>query len=134
MVIRRSSRSDMRRMDRHIEGDDRRRDEPPDLNVTAQIKDNNLLLRLDNVLMAGNSFSLRDAVNRALAESNDVNRVILNMEKATYVDTGGLSLLLELHKRFTAENKTFILFRVTPRVKQILNIVNMDKVFNIRDH
>ena len=134
MVIRRKSRADMRRMERHIEGDDRRRDEPPDLNVTSQIKDNNLLLRLDNVLMAGNSFSLRDAASRALDENKNINRIIINMEKATYVDTGGISLLLELHKQFTAEKKTFILFRVTPRVKQILDMVNLDKVFNIRDH
>ncbi|HOE62906.1 MAG TPA: STAS domain-containing protein [Candidatus Sumerlaeota bacterium] len=133
-MIRRKSRSDMRRMDRRIEGDNRRSDTPPDLNVTAQIKDKNLLLWLDNVLTAGNSFVLRDTVERALAGNNDVNRIIINMEKTTYVDTGGISLLMEFHKRFAAANKAFILFRVTPRVKQILDILNMDKVFNIRDH
>ena len=115
-MIRRKSRSDMRRMDRRIEGDNRRSDTPPDLNVTAQIKDKNLLLWLDNVLTAGNSFVLRDTVERALAGNNDVNRIIINMEKTTYVDTGGISLLMEFHNRFAAANKAFSLFRVTPRV------------------
>ena len=134
MVMRRQSRADKRRVERNIKGVNRRHSEPPDLQVKTQIKDNNFLIWLGNALVAGNCYSLRDAINEETIKSRGIIRIVVNMEKVTYVDTGAISLLFELHKHFVTEKIPFILYRVTPRVKEILGIVNMDKLFDIRDH
>jgi len=131
---RRRSRADKRRRDQSVEGKDRRHNVPPDLIVRTQIKDDNLLVWIKNPLISSNCYPLKEAIANSLQGDIFIKRIILNMENVPYMDTGGISLLLQLHKIYTSQNRKFILYLVIPRMKEIIEIFNLSSVFDIRDH
>lgn len=131
--IRRHSRGDRRKMDREIPGKDRRSETPPDLEIRTKVRENALLVWVENAIIGMNCYSLRAAIQKALRDT-DVQRVIINMEKVPYADTAGMGLLANLQKQLIRDNKKLILYRVIPRLNKIIEIMNLDTFFEIRDH
>ena len=132
-TIRRQSRADRRRKDQETPGPDRRRNSVPDLKIKTQVIDGNLLVWVANILVATNRYSLRDVILSILDDSS-VTRVIINMEKIPYADSAGLGLLSDMHRQLQAKQKKLILYRVVPRVKQIIEILRLDSILTLRDH
>ena len=131
--IRRRSRGDRRKVEREINGKDRRSETPPDLEIKTQVRESTLLVWVENAMIGMNCYSLRVAIQKALRDT-DVQRVIINMEKVPYADTAGIGLLATLQRELMKENRKIILYRVIPRLKEIIAIMNLDTFFEIRDH
>lgn len=131
--IRRRSRADKRRRNTPIPHDDRRNYIAPELNIKTEIKDNNLLIWIHNALVSSNCFPLRDVIYQIVDEAHP-SRVIVNMSEISYADTTGLSLLIHIQKRLQEDKISLILYRITHRVKEILEILNLYNLFDIRDH
>jgi len=131
--IRRKSRADKRRKHVDTPHPDRRSKVIPELLVKTEIKENNLLMWVKNPIIANNCYPLRVSIEKSL-ESTPVKRVIINMENVPYTDTAGVSLLVKLHRQFEKDNIHLILYRVTPRVKNIIEIMNLAGLLDMRNH
>jgi anti-anti-sigma factor len=131
--IRRRSRADKRRRNASIPHEDHRNYVAPDLKIKTEVKDNNLLIWIHNALVSTNCFPLRDVIYQKLAETS-LTRVIINMSEVSYADTTGLSILIDIQRCLNKDNLSFVLYRITPRIKEILEMLNLYDLFDIRDH
>jgi len=109
-------------------------DEPLDLVITSEVKDNNLLVHVEHALFASNCFALRDVIDAAVSKHIGLRQVIINMDEVPYAETAAFSLFLRLKKRLAQRGISFALHRVKPRVKEIIDILNMNKVFDMLEH
>jgi len=58
-------------------------------------------------------------------------RVLLDMEKAEYIDSSGIGWLLAAHKRFQREGGRLILHSVPPAVEQVLRLLKLNTLLTI---
>ena len=136
--FRRKSRADKRRHENGEGKSERREQTVRDLIIRTSVKEGNLLVWIDNPMLAENAYSIRNVIQSALAKAGAENifihRVIINMEQVPYADTAAVTVLLELHKKCREEIRPLILFRVSPRVREFMEIIKLHEVFDIRDH
>ena len=55
-------------------------------------------------------------------------KVLLNLEKAVYIDSSGISWLLICHKHFVQGGGRLILHSVPPLITKVLQIVHLPKI------
>jgi anti-anti-sigma factor len=58
-------------------------------------------------------------------------KVLLNLEKTTYIDSSGLSWLFVCYKSFMQANGKFVLHTIPGRVYQVLQIVRLPSVIPV---
>ncbi len=56
---------------------------------------------------------------------------LLNMEKASYVDSSGIGWLLGAHKRFERGGGRLILHSVPPAVEQVLRLLRLNTLLHV---
>ncbi len=73
----------------------------------------------------------RDPIEDVIGPSGYSRRVLLDMERTTYLESSGISWLLICHKHFVEAGGRLILHSVPPRVFRVLQIVHLPKILNI---
>jgi anti-anti-sigma factor len=58
-------------------------------------------------------------------------KVLLNLEKAVYIDSSGISWLLICHKHFVQGGGRLILHSIPPLIVKVLQIVQLQKIVGI---
>jgi anti-anti-sigma factor len=61
-------------------------------------------------------------------------KVILNLEKAKYIDSSGVSWLIRLHKRFQEQGGMLVVHSIPPLIRNVLNLIRVDVVFHIAEN
>jgi anti-anti-sigma factor len=61
------------------------------------------------------------------------NRVLLNLEQVTYMDTGIVGWLMQCHQRFLDSGGRLILHSVPPRVDQLFQLLRLRSVLHVTD-
>jgi len=69
------------------------------------------------------------SIEKLLSENK--NKVIVNMQNITYIDSSGLWALFEGHKKTEQKNGKFVLLNPHPDVKRVLDITKMSKKIDI---
>ena len=69
------------------------------------------------------------SIEKLLSENK--NKVIVNMQNITYIDSSGLWALFEGHKKTEQKNGKFFLLNPHPDVKRVLDITKMSKKIDI---
>jgi anti-sigma B factor antagonist len=59
--------------------------------------------------------------------------VMVNFERVQYIDSSGIATLLEGYRQSKAQNKRFILFRLGPMVRGVLELTRLTTVFEIHE-
>jgi anti-sigma B factor antagonist len=72
---------------------------------------------------------LGDAADAALQEGR--NRLVVDLTRVTFCDSGGLSLLVDLHKRTAALGGQLRLAGVQPAVTAVLLATNLDRLLPV---
>lgn len=80
--------------------------------------------------LAGES-ELRDRL-RTACDEND-GRVVLDLGELSFIDSTGLSILVEYHARTRAAGGRLVLLAPRPTVVRILNITGLDERLTICD-
>jgi hypothetical protein len=57
-------------------------------------------------------------------------KVLLNLEKAGYLDTSGISWLIACHRRFEDAGGALVLHSIPPRARHVVALLHMDRVFH----
>jgi anti-anti-sigma factor len=58
-------------------------------------------------------------------------KVLIDLEKTTYIDSSGVGWLIISHKRFVQGKGKMVLYNVPPLVMQILQMLKMPLIMNI---
>ncbi|MBI2149410.1 MAG: STAS domain-containing protein [Acidobacteria bacterium] len=72
---------------------------------------------------------LRELAKRLTSDGN--RQVVLNMQGISYVDSAGIGLLLSVYATIRNQGGDLKLVNVSPRVKELLRITNLLRVFDI---
>ena len=75
--------------------------------------------------------SLTEAVN-ALTHDG-VSRLVIDLDHVTFIDSRGLSALLESHRAVTARDMTFAVVNPQPSVQRLLRMTGVDAVLSDGD-
>ena len=95
----------------------------------------------DNVLCLDVSGRIRmaapggqaDAFGELLNERGYARQVILNLENADYIDSGGVSWLVSSHKRFDEAGGKLVIHSASVVVLEVFKIMSLDRVLNLVD-
>ncbi|MWA01671.1 anti-sigma factor antagonist [Actinomadura sp. LD22] len=60
-------------------------------------------------------------------------RVVVDVTRMTFCDSSGLNVLIRASKRIAAMRGRFVLVRPTDRVRNVLRVTGLERVFDIRD-
>jgi len=58
-------------------------------------------------------------------------RLIMDLEQTSYIDSGGVSLLIVWQKRFKREGGQMALYNIPPLVQQVLDLLNLHAVLTL---
>lgn len=72
-----------------------------------------------------------DPMEKALGPGCFTRRVIINLQKTTYVDSSGISWLIVSHKHFLQGGGRMVLFGVPPMVDHVFQLLKMPLVLHI---
>ncbi|MBO2465510.1 STAS domain-containing protein [Actinomadura violacea] len=60
-------------------------------------------------------------------------RVVVDVTRMTFCDSSGLNVLIRASKRIAAMQGRFVMVRPTERVRNVLRVTGLERVFDIRD-
>ncbi len=68
---------------------------------------------------------------RKAFEKQSSKKVVVDLEKVTYIDSSGLATLVEMLKKTKAQGGSLGLAGMTDKVKSLFEITKLDKLFSI---
>lgn len=87
-------------------------------------------ISLDGDLDAYSSDEFKDAVLNKVPSSKDI---LINAKKLNFIDSTGLGSLISIYNSIKEQEKTISIEEIKPNVKQIFEITELDKLFNIKE-
>lgn len=87
-------------------------------------------ISLDGDLDAYSSDEFKDAVLKKVLSSKDI---LINARKLNFIDSTGLGSLISIYNNIKEQEKTISIEEIKPNVKQIFEITELDKLFNIKE-
>ena len=73
----------------------------------------------------------RDPLEEVLPNRDFGQKVLLNLEKSTYIDSSGISWLIVCHKHCVQARGKMVLFNVPPLVMQVLQMLRLTLILNV---
>jgi anti-anti-sigma factor len=70
-------------------------------------------------------------VATALPPGGFSRKVLLNLARANYIDSSGVSWLIVCHRQFEQAGGTLVLYAVPPQVAQVLQLLRLSTILNI---
>jgi len=74
-----------------------------------------------------------DPLGDLLGGNPYARRVVVDLERATFIDSGGISLLIIWQKRFLRDGGRIALYNIPPMVRQVLDLLNLKSVLILAD-
>ena len=74
---------------------------------------------------------VKKAFERVIGDKKD--KVIINMEKVSYIDSSGLATLVELLKNFRKYGARLKLVGLSSKVRSLFEITKLEKLFDIKE-
>lgn len=127
----RQSRADRRRLHAEPGGEERRRSLPLNVTCLSQVVDGDLVVIVRDPIAADNCVAARDSILNHLREHRE-KLVRLDLSACTYIDTPGLSVLVEVKKFLVADGRALVLENPSRPVMRMLNITMLNRVFSVR--
>jgi anti-anti-sigma factor len=74
-------------------------------------------------------------LNQAYQQANDQNAasILLKMDKDTYINSGGIALLIQLMAQISKNNQLVVITGISEHFKKIFNMVGITKFAKIYD-
>jgi anti-anti-sigma factor len=101
------------------------------MQVLQKEKDGILVCSVNGEINIDTVYQIKDAFKKIL--DSDKDRVVLNFEKVSYIDSLGMSNLAGFAKQLSAKGGELVLCSLSPKLGSIFHIVKLGKVFRIFD-
>ncbi|WP_396587202.1 STAS domain-containing protein [Bermanella sp. R86510] len=96
--------------------------------IKTSIKNNELHIEIEGRFDFSAHQEFRDAYEKT---DSSVNRYVVDMGKATYLDSSALGMLLLLRDHAGGDNANVLITQCNPDVRKILTISNFEQLFTI---
>ena len=74
---------------------------------------------------------LKEYINALLDEGN--NKIIINFERVSFVDSSGLGVLIAALTRASKENGALKFYNVSEHLRKLLKLTKLETVFDIHE-
>lgn len=101
------------------------------MQVSMNEKDGISICRVDGEIDINTAPQLKKTFDRLVREKKE--KIIINMEKVSYIDSSGLATLVELLKNFRKYGARLKLAGLSAKVKSLFEITKLEKLFDIQD-
>jgi stage II sporulation protein AA (anti-sigma F factor antagonist) len=78
-------------------------------------------------------FQTANPLENVLGPSAFTRKVVLNMERVSFLDSSGLGWLVTCHKRFAQQGGRAVLCAIPPRILQMMQFCHLDQLFTITE-
>ena len=103
------------------------------LNITERQNDDLIILDLDGKIKLGEGCAELHKALRFLIETGE-KRVLLNLEKVSYIDSSGLGELVSGYAAFKRIGGEMKLLHLSPSVHQLMTLTKLLTVFDIYEN
>jgi stage II sporulation protein AA (anti-sigma F factor antagonist) len=94
--------------------------------------DNLLHVRCEGTISQNEFTDETEPLRELLAsQSGPRQKVILDLERATFIDSSGIGWLLICHKRLRENGGELIIHSVPPLIEQVLDLVKLPKIIHV---
>lgn len=98
--------------------------------VEKQQIDGSVVLRVKGIIKLGESAEfLVETLERVLEK--DQGNVLLDLEQINYIDSTGIGELVAYLGRFQSRNRKLILIKPSERIRKLLAVAQLDRLFEI---
>ena len=87
-------------------------------------------ISLDGDLDAYSSDEFKEAVLKKVSSSKDI---LINAKKLNFIYSTGLGSLISIYNTIKEQDKNISIEEIKPNVKQIFEITELNKLFNIKE-
>ena len=87
-------------------------------------------ISLDGDLDAYSSDEFKEAVLKKVSSSKDI---LINAKKLNFIDSTGLGSLISIYNTIKEQDKNISIEEIKPNAKQIFEITELNKLFNIKE-
>jgi anti-sigma B factor antagonist len=102
------------------------------LKITLQVVGEVCVLRLEGkFIVGGESVYLKDKVKDVL--NMGMKSILVDMSKVPFVDSTGIGFLVSSQAGVSKEGGAFKLLNPNPRIREVLKITRLDRVFEVFD-
>lgn len=99
------------------------------MKVTTALKGDVLVASVDGEIDINTSPQVKKAFDKVIKEKQ--KKILINLEKAAYIDSSGLATLVEILKNFRNYGGKLVLCNLSSKVKSLFEITKLEKLFNI---
>ncbi|MBL7069440.1 MAG: STAS domain-containing protein [Candidatus Omnitrophica bacterium] len=99
------------------------------MQVVVSEKDGIFICRVEGEIDINTAVQLKKAFDKLIREKRD--KIVISMEKVSYIDSSGLATLVELLKNFRKYGARMKLAGLTAKVKSLFEITKLEKLFDI---
>lgn len=100
------------------------------MQFTSRIEDRTATIGLDGKFTFEAHPAFKACTREAL-DSGSVDRIILDLERVSYLDASSLGMILLLREAAEARHVTVVLHRPSRPVRSLLEVVRFEKLFSI---
>lgn len=97
------------------------------MDIELKMIRNTLIIRLQGEFDLVNAENIRSLIDEKLQEKQ-INNLILNLNKVSFVDSSGLGVILGRYKKVKANNGQMYIVGAQPVVKKILTLSGINKL------
>jgi len=100
------------------------------MKITNQIKNQIGILSIEGDIISQTVAELKDYFE-TFVEKEHITGIILDCEKAEYIDSAGLGLIASFYKTLMQLNKKFAIASVNVRMMESFTLTNLNNIFTI---
>ncbi|WP_062104758.1 anti-sigma F factor antagonist [Bacillus niameyensis] len=100
------------------------------LTIELDVKQDVLCIRLSGELDHHTAEELRNMVNETI-ERDQINHIILNLEKLAFMDSSGLGVILGRYKQIKLKNGEMVVCAISAPVKRLFEMSGLFKIINL---
>ena len=103
------------------------------MQISARRHDKSTILDVSGDIDFANSVEVRESLLREIRGIR-ASRVVVNLSQVRYMDSSGVASLVEGLKASRDLGSRFILFGLSPSVREVLQLSRLIKVFEVYDN
>jgi anti-sigma B factor antagonist len=100
------------------------------MNISVRILDRAQVVEVEGDVDLGSSPALRRTLFDGLTHTP---KLALNLSAIRYIDSSGIATLLEVLKDAQRLGKAFVLFGLSPAVRQVFQLTHVSRIFQVFD-
>lgn len=101
--------------------------------LQIHVEGNKAVLKFDGELIFDNSNQLKEEAKNSLAEKKEIETLIIDLSRVSYLDSSGVGVILSLFKFMRSRNGEMAVAEPNEKIKRVFSVTKMTEIINVYD-